>query len=268
MARSEFGYDTSKYDDNRRNFKLEKDDRFEIEDSIKEVILTDADIIAINNKIKENLITDYRNRKTNRVILKEDFIKLSYIMRFKLKLPALHMASYLGVQNNSFFKKMKSLGWTYTTSESQQIASEKSRDYSQIRVKSKKTRLENFGASCTEDKTREYLNLNLTERLPNCEVIVGSNNLSILYNICREIDIPIIIIKDSKIYKFAIEVNGNYWHLDEERDKIKNKALKDKGYKHFILWQCSTNEQRENIGVTGYDDELSIMINKIVKSIK
>ncbi len=266
MSELDIKVSTSKYNANRRDFELTIEQKKEICDKIYNVILTKKDGDIIQEKINNSTITDYKRRKDGNIILKNDFIKFVYIMRYKLKLPAIQIASYIGMSIEMIFHKMKALGWSYSPKEAQQIAGKKSRNYSEIRIKSKQTMLLSTSRSPIEDKIREFINLKLAELLPKCDIIVGCNNLSILYEIGKEIDIPIIIFKGKNIHKFAIEINGDYWHQEED---IEKKALiLSKGYKYYEIWQCTSNEQREEKGLIGITEDLEKVIQNIIKDVK
>lgn len=63
------------------------------------------------------------------------------------------------------------------------------------------------------------------------EIVIGQQNWCIL-NGCAEVDIPIIAIKDDTILRIAVEVDGVYWH--EEEDVIrKDLRLRDRGWTPF-----------------------------------
>lgn len=63
------------------------------------------------------------------------------------------------------------------------------------------------------------------------EIVIGQQNWCIL-NGCAEVDIPIIAIKDDTILRIAVEVDGVYWH--EEEDVIrKDVRLRERGWTPF-----------------------------------
>lgn len=128
------------------------------------------------------------------------------------------------------------LGWALDKFEAQQrIVDRGLRDYKEIRNKGKMTILENSKVgSSPEEFARQIINLRLPIVLPNSEIIVGLNNTSILED-GKEIDIPIIIIHNSNIYKYAVEYNGDYWHKDTIRDDKKAELISNKGYKLFYI---------------------------------
>ena len=91
-----------------------------------------------------------------------------------------------------------------------------------------------MGSSDKEDYLRQKINIELHLKFPDLEFIVGINNRTVLKD--KEIDIPIIAIKNDKIVRIAVEYNGWYWHKDkEEKDDIKKKELENLGYKVFIV---------------------------------
>lgn len=113
--------------------------------------------------------------------------------------------------------------------------------------------------SLQEDYARKKLNYALPQAFVDCEVIVGLNNISIL-NKGYEIDIPIIIIKNGRLYKFAIEYNGSYWHRDKERDLEKSIEIKDKGYSLFYF-AADGNTPNQRI------DQIDSQIDSFIKEI-
>jgi hypothetical protein len=241
----------------------------EVIDEIKNIYLSLEEIDII-----KNIITKFPIKYSSSKIIKNDadyftHVSTLYIMRFKLKVPTLLMSEITKTSHRSIQYRLKIFGWNYTLHESQQIAAEKSRDYLQIRIKGKKTMLESLNKSNLEDKIREYINLRLSELLPMAELIVGTNNVSILSNINKEIDIPIIIFFNNNIYKYALEINGHYWHevIERNNEDLKLSLLKQKGYQHLEIWQCISNEQREEKGLEGVKKDLENIINQIVSMV-
>lgn len=256
---------TAKYSKNRLNFKLTKQQHKEIENNINNVILTEDDWIIINDKIDNCPISDYKRRSDNLFILRNDIIRLIYIMRYKLSLTTLYMFSYLNITSGTFTFKINQLGWNYSPKEAQQLAGKKSRDYFSIRIKGKTTRLNSINFSNVEDKIREYINLELTRKLSKYDVIIGSNNLSILSEHNKEVDIPVIIFKKNKVYKFAIEINGYYWHKNKNENK--SELLKQKGYDYITIWQYSSNDKQLNNINNNILEDVNMVIEYIVKKV-
>jgi hypothetical protein len=80
------------------------------------------------------------------------------------------------------------------------------------------------------------------------EVIVGINNRIIIPP--REIDIPVIVIdsQEDKIYKFAIEMNGDFAHIDNKKDLDKMDTLTMKGWKCYSIWQLNSTSKQKKYG--------------------
>lgn len=132
----------------------------------------------------------------------------------------------------SLFKKV---GLNRDKFESQKIASKK-RDYVKIRRTLKKTMKERYMENnLFGSKIEQYVRIEILQMLENIipyEVIVGINSVLGI----GELDIPIIIFKNDKAYKFGIEVNGHLFHKDRsDRDNEKLRRLKEDGYKAFAL---------------------------------
>ncbi len=154
--------------------------------------------------------------------------------------------------------QLKRIGLVRNKYEAQSIAKTK-RNYKEIILKGKNTMLKNgIGSSNKEEYLRKRLNIELQLNFPDDEIIIGLNNTTILNG--KEIDIPIIAIKDNKIIKIAVEYDGYYWH--KNKDNNKTNPLKDKGYKLFIV--CS----KENATDKQIDEDIEKVINDIIKYIK
>ena len=130
---------------------------------------------------------------------------------------------------------LKELGLARTYKEAGVLANNK-KNWVEISAKGRKTLLERnrVGSSDKEDYLRQKINIELHLKFPNTEFIVGLNNRTTLNG--KEIDIPIIAIKDNKIVRIAVEYNGWYWHKDRaEKDNAKKEELEELGYKVFVL---------------------------------
>ena len=154
--------------------------------------------------------------------------------------------------------------------ESAKLANNK-RNYGEILRKANISRLKN-GSTLIGSKPENYMRLLLNNVLPNyiknCEIIVGCNNNSLLEN-GLEVDIPIIIIKNEKTYKFSVEYNGYFYHLKDEnkiRDFNKNIMLKDKGYNTFVFLEPNgLGETKLKEHIENYIDTIIIpQIKKIL----
>lgn len=241
----------------------------EIPNIIDNIMLNDVDLSKINNLFDK---LDVGNMiKGSRGVFKSiddlyNFIEDVYKLRFYLSLPVPLMAKYFNCPRRTMNYRLEKFGWRYNKKEAQIIAADKSRDYTEIRIKSKKTSLKSISKSNIEDRCRETLNLDLTQLLPKCDVIVGLNNLSILSDISKEIDIPIIIINNNNIFKFAIEFQGSYWHKIKDINKINNIIYK--GFTYYEIWQCNTDREREELNVGSVDQQIDFIVNNIIELVK
>jgi hypothetical protein len=68
------------------------------------------------------------------------------------------------------------------------------------------------------------------EKFSDYEVIIGFSNWTILGNL--EVDIPIVCIlkSDQSITKFALEIDGDRFHIDESRWTRKERSIKQSGW--------------------------------------
>lgn len=188
-----------------------------------------------------------------------------YKLRYKLKLSNTEMAKYFEINPRSMRNRLKLMEWQYDRYEAQQKAAKEVRDYSKIVMSKKKRMLQILKGSNKEDYVRHKLNLELSDILFDCDVIVGVNNISILKP--KESDIPIIIIENDNIHKYVIELNGDYWHKDkEEIDKEKKILLKNKGYKYFDIWHFGNTRKQKEFGEI--DFQIEDIMHKIKKDIE
>lgn len=244
----------SKYNEKRKNFCLSDEEKAKIQNYIDNYTFTEEDLVIINDVLQNSCIGDYRGIHKNKYISKEDLVKYFYIMRFKMKIPTLHIARFLNISDKIINYKMRQLGWEYSKKESQEIAGKISRDYKVIYNKSRQTMLKNtlekfnLSGSTIESYIRAMLNEVLTSIFDNNYTpIVGVNTLAVLHD-GREVDIPIIILKNNsnEFYKFILEVNGDYWHDEKiENDKKKKEDLKKLGWKYLsiAIHKNYTNEE-------------------------
>jgi hypothetical protein len=213
--------------------------KYELDEKIK---------LEINEKVKD--FKGISNPAPKQYTLEEIFYFI-YIMQFILGYTTGEITDcFLTRTHRAVQKWIKGMDWQLEASEVQQrIVDRGKRDYKQIRNKSKESRLKNGidrYESLQEEYARKKLNYFLPQVFNDCEVIVGLNNTSILDK-GNEIDIPIVIIKNDTLYKFAIEYNGTYWHKESERDIQKSKIIKRKGYILFsIVADGKTPNQRAN----------------------
>ena len=161
---------------------------------------------------------------------------------------------------------LKELGLARTCKEAAILANPKKNwpeITAKITAKGRKTLLERnrIGSSNKEDYLREKINIELHLKFPDLEFIVGINNRTILKY--KEIDIPIIAIKDNKIVRIAVEYNGWYWHKDrEEKDDIKKKELENLGYKVFIV------ASKKGASPNQINKDIDDVINSIIEYIE
>ena len=171
--------------------------------------------------------------------------KCLYICRYKLNHTTIQMSELFGVGVRSIQKMLTMTDWGRTMKESQQLAADVSRNYHEIGQKGRETRLLN---SHIGSKDEEFIRQYLKVKFDACEfeTIVGCNNLNIMQS-GKEVDIPILIIKDDVIHRFAVEVDGTYWHEDrKDKDEDKARLLSELGYKCFNI-EIDTQSQRKII---------------------
>lgn len=192
---------------------------------INSIQLSEEDFEIINK-----LEIKYKDNKIGLIV------KELYILYIKAEYSPCDLKHIYNKSERIFERFFKDNNLSRNLFEAQQIAKNK-RDYKQIMNKGRETMMKNqtsLKGSKPEIYTRDYINCKLPLEMPNLEIIVGINNKSILDN-GKEIDIPIIIINNDKIYKFAIEYNGDFWHENENRENIKLEMINKKGYHLFYI---------------------------------
>lgn len=223
----------------KRSFCSSKDEYINFKYNEKELELFKNTILAEDDEIKISKIKEFCEGKKNYYIVKEIY------MMWKNNYTPEEIANVYGKNIRTFQVFFKETGLNRDRYEAQAIASTK-RDYKEIMAKGRETMLKNntaiFGSK-QEVYLRTLLNCKLPIELSNSEVIVGLNNKSIL-NDGKEIDIPIIIIENGQIYKFAVEYNGDFWY-EEDKDNYKSNLAYKKGYKLFYIQpkNNATNKQ-------------------------
>jgi hypothetical protein len=255
----------TKYDI-RKSFELSTKEREVIGDKISSAVLNVIHTWNVDGAIRKGIVGDY-NGRSGKVIKASDFIRQLYIMRYILELPTREISSYLGMSCKTLNYKMVQLEWQYSKHEAQQIAANKSRNYSEISSKSRETRIKGtidkgvLDGSIVESSIRSILNERLTALIKDAIVIVGVSNRSIIAP--KEVDIPIVILKGSETLKFCVEVNGDYFHT-KEKDENKNKLLESKDFTCFyVKISSSTMKQRELYG--DMDSQIQNICTSIVK---
>lgn len=221
----------------------------------------------LDNKIKKeikeklNVVSGISNPSPKQYSLEEIFCYI-YIMLFTFNYTTGEVANCFRTRGIRTIQQwMIKMGWSLDKFQAQQrIVNRGKRDYKEIRNKSKETKLKegiDIHESRPEEYTRKRLNYSFPQIFKDCEVIVGLNNISILDK-GREVDIPVIIIKDDTLHKFAIEYNGSYWHQDKEREINKSMEIIKKGYVFFSIAIDDRKSYKQII--KQIDEEIEIIV--------
>lgn len=189
------------------------------------------DMILDNNDISHEVnraIDITLNSKTYNYYDKDsydNFLKDLYVLINFTDMTPSDIAPKYDIGVRSLQNILTKYGWELTKKESQRRATIK-RDYSDILKKGRMTRTKSICGSNIEDYIR-YKSYDILSSNIDGEVIVGINSSCFLDN--RELDIPIIIIKDGEIQKITLEVNGDVWHNSHD-DNEKKTMLESAGY--------------------------------------
>lgn len=210
------------------------------------------------------------NMKTTRKRFKKNLVNV-YKLMFRKDYSTSDIAEMFGVGVRTVQIYLKEVEWNRDRKEAQRIAVKK-RDYTAIRKTLKKTMSERyvtnhlFGTKI-ENYIRQRLNILSGEKLPSLEIIVGVNTMNITD---YEIDIPVIIFKGDKCFKFAIQVDGTGYHSDEsaiERDYRSNKSVIKQGYMPLRIFTKASYLNNDKQRLT-YKDEVENGIQKVIDEIE
>jgi hypothetical protein len=269
IIRNSISYNkVNKYNIRKESVKTKQYDNFDIQQlnyELKNTNLNPIQLKELESLVNEIKCSEWRVNEKSKL---ENYIDL-YKLRYLLEILTEIMARYFNISRVQIYRKLKEMGWTYTKKQSAQIAT-KIKNYSQISIKGKKTLLKKstrlFGSD-QENYVRQKLNLYLGDFLEGADIIVGVNSPYILDG-GYEVDIPIIIFFNNQVYKYAIEVNGDYWHnkqITQKHDKEKSLKLKDKGYQLFNILLSSSLSNKEKYG--DIDTQIAYVIHTISNNI-
>lgn len=220
------------------------------------VIAKDEEIIKnyIFTEEEENKLEELRNLLGNsKWVYKIDEVYKLWLNNYS---PS-DIAKRYNITDRTIQLMLKKIGLVRDRYEAQAIAKTK-RNYKDIILKGKNTMLKNgIGTSNKEEYTRQRLNQELQINFPDDDIIVGLNNRTVLNG--KEIDIPIVVIRENKVIKIAVEYDGYYWHKNKDS---KVDPLKEKGYKLFIV--CS----KENATDKQINKDIETTIKEIITYIE
>lgn len=162
-------------------------------------------------------------------------------------------------------KLLKLAGWEMTKEEAQRRATLK-RDYTSIFLKSRASKAKAMSGSLIEESIRAYFYTELKSKLKDAEIIVGINSPSFIKQ--SEADIPIIMFNNNEIFKYVIEINGQYWHKNKNKknnDINKLRILSENGYDVFsINVYVNDNLKNENF-IKKLNNVISLIVNDVRK---
>ncbi|WP_297423788.1 hypothetical protein [Clostridium sp.] len=230
----------------------------QISDLIKNTKLSD-----VENKTLIKCLNCLHNQDVATVF--EDMYKLYLNNYSMIELGKIYNRSARTIQ--LIFKK---INLNRDRNQAQKIAAKK-RNYIEIRKSFKKTMLERYvdnqlAGSKIEEFARYEFGFLLNKLIPDADIIIGINTMTNK----GELDIPIILFYKNKVYKYGVEVDGEFFHDSEERKKAdasKDFRLNALGYKIFRLKTKSyfTNESNSTIK---YIEDLKsklLIISNIIK---
>lgn len=205
----------------------------------------------------------------------EELVKRFYYYLYEKNLTNYEISVMYDASTRAIQNIIEGIGFPVDLSEVQKKAAQK-RNYTAVVSNGKKTRLSTLEfqgvyGSQTENLIRTGLEQELARVLSNkYEIVVGISTNTIVPP--REIDIPIIIINKNsqEIYKFAVEVNGSYWHKDTvDKDKEKCEKAEKNLWKYIGVYIDYGTGNNKNAGRL-LDDikEIATKIIYIINDIK
>lgn len=221
--------------------ELKLNNQTHIQKSIKNLEYSNQEIIYPNifgkgKRLKDSERLFYETTGLSLI----EFLKSKYVDE---GLSTHAIAPLFGTSAGTILSKLKAYGLNRNLSEARKLLIEKGEiNYSQIHVKRTITVENEDNDSKTQRLAGELFHIHLADILADIdevEVVIGYNNWFILNN--KEVDIPIIVIdkKIEKIYKYAIEYQGEHVHSSDERKKsdiAKKDRLENSDWIYFALW--------------------------------
>ena len=224
-------------------------------------ILTKAKIQALKLNVNEHYKLAEALNNTN--IMKEtynklgfrksDYIKTMYHLIFIDELTTVELVVLFKIPYSTMHLRVKRLGFNLKLEEAMIKKKEKKRQNYEKSIRAGKvTRLNSQYENLTDgSKNEEYARQMLAKLAyeyfssDNYDVVVGVSNIGILSQ--KELDIPIIIFNkmNNKLYRFALEYNGETYH-DEDKDAIKVNIAKEKGWIYISIIEKSNGRESNN----------------------
>lgn len=192
-----------------------------------------------------------------------DFLKRKYIDE---ELSLQDISDLIGIKPRRLSDKVRYYGLYKTSSQARKEAVKKGNiDYKTINRKGRLTRAKNISKSNKQDMIRELLKYHLQfvlDQFKDIEIITGYNEYCVLNTL--EIDIPIIIFNQNKVFKLAIEYDGDIWHKDRDTDIKKENLLKEKNWKLIRI----TEEHTEGNNYKLLESKIKEIVNQIIEIIR
>lgn len=229
----------------------------------KENILADAknNSILLNSdispKLKEVIENVQNIQKKSYLNLgfksSEEYARVFYYLCVEKHLSARDIMSLFDFTYGTVHLRLKNLGLNLSHEEGIEAKkNRKSQDYGKSFRSGQRTRTKHHSSTSTknEDRTRIRISQFIDECLNDSkyETIVGLSNTAILGG--REIDIPVVIYnrENNRIYRFAVEYNGDYYH-SEERDTDKKMLAKQKSWHYLAIVESSSSQYSNDLGI-------------------
>lgn len=222
---------------------------------INNQILNNEDLIKIKkafNKLDLKLIKRLGGKEETTTLLTQIYIMLNIFKMTNSDIGQVYNKSRVQI-----YRLLNKIDWNLDKEESQARAALK-RDYESINIKARKTRLQEICGSKSEEYVRHMLYLHLKNTFSDSEIIVGINSINYIENL--ECDIPIHIIHKDKLFKFAVEFNGDYYHKNKHEFDNYKKEIFQKHKLNVIIQTQQKNQTSEK--------KLNKIVRKISKQIQ
>jgi hypothetical protein len=176
-----------------------------------------------------------------------------------------NIAVFLNKSGLTTYNKLKLLDLNITLDEAQKNIN---RDYQRImntgrNTTAKRIRKNGLAGSNSENLARMQFECKLCNYIDTniYEYIVGVNSNNIIAP--RQVDIPIWVTSklSKKLYKFAVEYNGDAYH-EKVSDEKKEAVIQEIGWIYLSIWEFSSTKTQKEFGNVDYQ------IENICKQIK
>lgn len=263
-----FGYDGS-FEDNLQQHKQKKTELQEIKSKAfsMDIDKCDPGLSELYSKAKKCRKDTYESIGFKSPVQYANV--MNYLVK-KKELTRIEIAIMFDCHNMTMYHKLRKLGLNLDHAAAHKVKRKRERhDYKRTGKNIRQTQLKMFYkegliGTVNENAVRSIMDYVLPDYLDieRYEIIVGVNTRNIISPM--EVDIPVVIIdkQTTKVFKIAIEYNGDSFHEDDEK---KIEALGNKGWIYFsVVEMGSTKKQREFGAIESQIEEICLRVKNML----